>query len=78
MRRVIVQQAGDQWVATGPDGIEVAHGTHQRDVLEQAYIWGRERGKPGSPVTVQLRETDGTWGEERTYPRSEDPTSSPG
>lgn len=74
MQRVVVEKQGSDWVAA-LDGTEVARGRVQGGVAEAAYEWARANATESTPVSVQIREEDGTWGLERTYPRSADPSS---
>jgi hypothetical protein len=77
VRRIMVELEGDKWLAQ-LDGTEVARGDSQDAVVEAAYDYARVNATDLEPISVQLREKDGTYGLERTYPRKADPTTSPG
>lgn len=75
MKRIDITKKGAQWVATDDDGEMVAGATTKEMCVEftAAYAIGL-----GQPVSVRIHLENGQFEEERTYPRSADPSSSPG
>ena len=76
MKRIDITKPGKlAWVATTDDGEVVASELHKDDCIRATAEYAESLGEP---VTVKIHREDGTFEEERTYPRSADPRRSPG
>lgn len=80
MRKIMVEkdtQSGE-WTATFVGDAEIARCPTQDEAAEQAYAYARDNATEADPISVQIREEDGSFGPERTYPRAADPRRDPG
>lgn len=74
MKRIDVTKQGDEWV--GKEGPKVvSRGDTKEEAIKNTAAVAK--ADPDA-VTVKIHNTDGKIQEERTYPRSADPSSSPG
>ena len=74
MKRIDVTKKGDEWVANSGSEI-VAKASNKVDVVKATAKVARA---DPTPVSVRIHKENGQFQEERTYPRSADPSSSKG
>ena len=74
MKRIDVSKKGDEWVGT-QSGRVVSRGDTKTEAVRNTAAVAKAQA---DAVTVKIHKEDGTIQEERTYPRSADPSSSPG
>lgn len=65
---------GEQWVAEG-SGKSVPRGPIKTEAVKRT---ARAAKREPEPVSVKIHKTDGSFQEERTYPRTADPRRSKG
>lgn len=74
MRDVHITKQGDFWVAReGTTDVQMA--PRKEDCIQETAAWAEAQGEP---ISVKIHLENGQIEEERTYPRSADPTASPG
>jgi hypothetical protein len=76
MKRIDVVKKGDGWAGEsgGRTVRNTKAGTKAEAIKRTAEVAKRDR----QPVSVRIHKVDGTFNEERTYPRSADPRRSKG
>ena len=75
MKRVDIVKRGDAWVGESDDNEIVAEAPTKEEAIR---LMADRAENAGEPVSVVIHKEDGTIEEERTYPRSADPTTSEG
>ena len=74
MKRIDITKSKDGWVAKSGSS-KLATGTTKDEVVRKTAAAAR---KDSAAVTVKIHKQDGTFQEERTYPRTADPRKSKG
>lgn len=74
MRRIDIVKRDRRWIGEDGDGNVVVDEPSKAEALDAV----RSQGTDDDPVTVKVHLTDGTFEEERTYPRAVDPQRSAG
>jgi len=76
MKEIHVEKSGDNWV--GKSGGRTVPGTKAPTKAEAVRNTAAVAKKGSEPVSVKIHGQDGRIQEERTYPRSADPSRSKG
>ena len=71
LRRIDIVKSDEGWVAK-EGGAVVSRGARKDDLVREVATAAKSRGEPAS---VRIHKADGKFQEERTYPRSADPSS---
>jgi hypothetical protein len=74
LKRIDVVKTGGTWTATS-SGMVMSRSEKKEDIVRETVAAAKATGEPTS---VRIHRADGTFQEERTYPRSADPRRSKG
>jgi hypothetical protein len=75
MRRVDISKGSDPGWEGKEAGRVVTRGDTKEECIRNTAQWAEAQGEP---ISVRIHLEDGTFEEERTYPRSADPPGSKG
>jgi len=74
MKSYHITKRGDQWALTAAGGQRATlKADTKADLIQQTRQFA-----DGKSISVKIHKADGTVQEERSYPRADDPRSSPG
>jgi Uncharacterized protein conserved in bacteria (DUF2188) len=74
MKRIDLVKRGDEWVAEAGKRV-VAHAPSKEDAVRKTAALAK---RDPQPISVKIHKANGSFQEERTYPRRSDPRRSPG